>query len=126
MRKLFISLLACLVSGIAGGIVAQRLAVLLGAGEEFILVFAATGLIFLLAAIAFFAAQFFGPRGIDRTAIFLSLALAGILAVVLALAYRQATPPSLTREDLTIIGSVASSGVMLILAHWLVVRLLQR
>lgn len=126
MRKIFVSLLAYLVSGIAGGIVAQQIAVRSEAGQEFILVFFVVALLSVTAAVAFFAAQFFGPRGIDRTALFFSLVLAALLAVVSAWAYRQATPHSLAHGDLMILGSLALSGAVLIATHWLVVRLLHR
>ena len=50
MRKFFTSLLAFIISGFAGGLVAQELAVITNAQEEYILVFMASVLVTIVAS----------------------------------------------------------------------------
>ena len=54
MRAVLTSLLACIASGLAGGIISQQLAVWTDAGEEFIAVFFLDVLVVLVATPAFF------------------------------------------------------------------------
>ncbi|TGV28953.1 hypothetical protein EN811_30390, partial [bacterium M00.F.Ca.ET.168.01.1.1] len=68
MRKFFTSLFAFILSGLAGALVVQELAVLTGATEEYMLVFAAAVMILIVVTIAFFLVQFRAEpvRAVDR------------------------------------------------------------
>lgn len=60
MRNFFTSLFAFILSGLAGVLVVQELAVITGATEECILVFAATVMIVVVVTVGFFLVQFRG------------------------------------------------------------------
>ena len=122
MRALLTSLLACIASGLAGGIVSQQLAVWSNAGEEFIAVFFLDVLVVLVATLAFFVSQFLGPRAVSLSALGLVALFAVFLAALWAFSVRQAGPPTSLRADAVLIGSTGLSGLVILVAHWLVVR----
>ena len=87
MRIFFTSLIAFFLSGFAGGLVAQALAVWTGATEEYILVFAAIALVVAIVTFVFFIAQFFGnaTNAVNRAAVALlilfAIALIGLVGL---------------------------------------------
>ncbi|TGP26772.1 MULTISPECIES: hypothetical protein [unclassified Mesorhizobium] len=124
MRKFFTSLFAFILSGLAGALVVQELAVLTGATEEYILVFAATVMIIIVVTIAFFLVQFRAEpvRAVDRMLWWL-LAIFGILLIALA-GWTFSVPAEnrATASDLSIVAGLILPGVVAIIVQWLFVR----
>ncbi|TIT76089.1 MAG: hypothetical protein E5W56_15475, partial [Mesorhizobium sp.] len=114
MRKFFTSLFAFILSGLAGALVVQELAVLTGATEEYILVFAATVMIIIVVTIAFFLVQFRAEpvRAVDRMLWWL-LAIFGILLIALA-GWTFSVPAEnrATASDLSIVAGLILPGVV--------------
>ncbi|MDX8464323.1 hypothetical protein RFM26_01295 [Mesorhizobium sp. VK23B] len=124
MRKFFTSLFAFILSGLAGGLVVQELAVLTGATEEYILVFAATVMIIIVVTIAFFLVQFRSEpvAAVDRMLRWL-LAIFGVLLIALA-GWTFSVPAEnrATASDLSIVAGLILPGVVAIIVQWLFVR----
>jgi len=124
VRKFFTSLFAFLLSGLAGGLVVQELAVLAGATEEYILVFAATVMIIIVVTIGFFLVQFRAEpvRAVDRMFRWL-LAIFAIIVVALA-GWTFSVPAEnrATASDLSIVAGLILPGVVAIIVQWLFVR----
>ncbi|TIO52625.1 MAG: hypothetical protein E5X80_06545 [Mesorhizobium sp.] len=124
MRKFFTSLFAFILSGLAGGLVVQELAVLTDATEEYILVFAATLMILIVVMIAFFLVQFRAEpvRAVDRMFGWL-LAIFAIILVALA-GWTFSVPPEnrATASDLSIVAGLILPSVAAITVQWLFVR----
>jgi len=124
VRKFFTSLFALILSGLAGGLVAQQLAVMTGATEEYIVVFAATVLVVIAVTIAFFAVQFFAEpvRAVDRT-LWWPLAMFGLALLALA-GWTFSVPAEnrATASDLSIVAGLILPGVATIIVQWLFVR----
>jgi uncharacterized membrane protein len=124
VRKFFTSLFAFLLSGLAGGLVVQELAVLTDATEEYILVFAATVMIIIVVTIGFFLVQFRAEpvRAVDRMFRWL-LAIFAIIVVALA-GWTFSVPAEnrATASDLSIVAGLILPGVVAIIVQWLFVR----
>ncbi|MDX8517783.1 hypothetical protein [Mesorhizobium dulcispinae] len=124
MRKFFTSLFAFILSGLAGGLVVQELAVLTGATEEYILVFAATVMIIIVVTVAFFLVQFRAEpvRAVDRMLWWL-LAIFGALLIALA-GWTFSVPAEnrATASDLSIVAGLILPGIVAIIVQWLFVR----
>ncbi|MDX8496860.1 hypothetical protein RFM99_00355 [Mesorhizobium sp. VK4C] len=124
MRKFFTSLFAFVLSGLAGALVVQELAVLTGATEEYILVFAATVMIIIVVTIAFFLVQFRAEpvRAVDRMLWWL-LAIFAIMLIALA-GWTFSVPAEnrATASDLSIVAGLILPGVLAIIVQWLFVR----
>ena len=124
MRKVLTSLFAFILSGLAGGLVVQQLAVLTGATEEYILVFAATALIIFVVTIIFFLVQFRTEplRAVDRMLWWL-LAMFGLTLLALA-GWTFSVPAEnrATASDLSIVAGLILPGVVTIIVQWLFVR----
>ncbi|AZO08163.1 MULTISPECIES: hypothetical protein [unclassified Mesorhizobium] len=124
MRTFFTSLFAFILSGLAGGLVVQELAVLTGATEEYILVFAATVMIVIVVTIGFFLVQFRAEplRAVDRMFWWL-LAIFGI--VLFALAGWMFSVPAENRaiaSDVSIVAGLILPGIVAVIVQWLFVR----
>lgn len=122
MRTVLTSLLALVASGLAGGIVSQQLAVWSNAGEEFIAVFFLDMLVVLGATLALFVAQFFSPRAVSLTAAGLAVLILILLGALWVWAASQSGSPASFRTDTVLFGSTALSALVIVVAHWLVVR----
>jgi len=124
VRKVLTSLFAFILSGLAGGLVVQQLAVLTGATEEYILVFAATALIIFVVTIIFFLVQFRAEplRAVDRMLWWL-LAMFGLTLLALA-GWTFSVPAEnrATASDLSIVAGLILPGVVTIIVQWLFVR----
>ena len=124
MRIAFTSLFAFILSGLAGGLVVEQLAVLSGATEEYIVVFAATVMIVILVTIAFFLVQFRAEpvRAVDRLMWGL-LAIFGVVLIALA-GWTFSVPAAnrATASDLSIVTGLILPGVVAIIVQWLFVR----
>ena len=124
MRALLLTLVAFFLSLLAGGMVAQQLAVLTGAGEEYILVFIAVVLLAIVFALVFLVAVLAGgPAGV-ATAGKWSLAVFAVLLVALLGFEFWAVGGDLAklRADLPIIGGLVLPGIVIIGVDWLFLR----
>ncbi|PBC04701.1 hypothetical protein [Mesorhizobium sp. WSM3860] len=124
MRKFFTSLFAFILSGLAGVLVVQELAVITGATEEYILVFAATVMIVIVVTVAFFLVQFRAEpvRAVDRM---LRWLLATPAIIVIALAGWTFSVPAENRAtagNLSIVAGLIPPGAAAIIVQWLFVR----
>lgn len=102
--------------------VAQVLAVWTGATEEYILVFAATFLIAIVATIPFFVAQFFGARAINWTGICLLVVFAIALLALVGWTFSVPAAQRATASDMKIIVGLLLPGLAIIIVQWLIVR----
>ena len=112
-------------SFLAGGIVAQQLAVATGATEEYILVFIAVVLLALVFALVFFIAQFArnARRAVDATAKWSLAIFALLLVVLLGFEYwAVGSDMDKMKADLPIVAGLFLPGVAIILVDWLFVR----
>jgi hypothetical protein len=124
VRKFFTSLFAFLLSGLASGLVVLELAVLGGATEEYIVVFAATVMIVIVVTIGFFLVQFRAEpvRMVDRMFRWLLAIFAIILVALLGRTFWVPAENRATPGDLSIVAGLILPGVVAIVVQWLVVR----
>ena len=124
MRKFFTSLFAFILSGFAGGLVVQQLAVLTGATEEYILVFAATAMILIVVTIGFLLVQFRAEpiRAVDRMFWWLLAVFAIILVALASWTFSVPAENRATASDLSIVAGLVLPGVVAIVVQWLFVR----
>ncbi|CCV13612.1 hypothetical protein [Mesorhizobium sp. STM 4661] len=123
MRKFFTSLFAFILSGLAGGLVAQQLAVATGAQEEYILVFMASVLVTVILTVVFFIAQFMSnpQRAINRMTL---IAVAFFVLVGVGLiAWTFSQPPGKSQwsGDLPVVAGLVLPGIATALVQWLFV-----
>lgn len=124
MRKVFASLLAFFASFVAGGLVAQALAVWTGAGEEYIAVFFLIAPVAIVAALFLFVAQFFAnaSKAVDRAAIGLLAICALAFAGLIAWTFMQPPAQRDLGGDLRMIAGLVVPGLAIIGVQWLIVR----
>jgi len=124
VRKFFTSLFAFLLSGLAGGLVVQELAVLTGATEEYILVFAATVMIIIVVTTGFFLVQFRAEpvRAVDRMFRWLLAIFALIVVALAGWTFSVPAENRATASDLSIVAGLILPGVVAIIVQWLFVR----
>ncbi|MEQ1955546.1 hypothetical protein [Mesorhizobium sp. CN2-181] len=125
MRAVLILLTAFFLSLLAGGIIAQWLAVATGAGEEYILVLVAVPLLAIIFAVVFLSAQLVGDSisSIDRAGRWLLAMLAVLTAALLAFeVWAVAGEVAKLRADLPIIAGLVLPGLAMVLVDWLFLR----
>jgi hypothetical protein len=123
MRAVFTLFAAFIASLFAGGAAAVQIAIMTGAREEFVLVFAMILFIAMMAAAAFAVAQFRSdPRtwtsGVGRWLSLLVIAIAAGLAVF---SVSAAGSVEGARRDLPIIAGVVGPSLVVVLVQWLIV-----
>jgi hypothetical protein len=124
VRIVFTSLFAFIISGFAGGLVAQLLAVATDAQEEYILVFMASALVTIVVTIVFFIAQFFS----NASTIINWLAVCAIVLFVLiglgliGWTFSQPVGKRQWGGDLPIVAGLVLPSLATVLVHWLFVR----
>ncbi|RWC34200.1 MAG: hypothetical protein EOS27_00795 [Mesorhizobium sp.] len=124
MRIAFTSLFAFILSGFAGGLVAQLLAVATHAQEEYILVFMASALVTICVTIVFFIAQLSS----NASAIINWLALCAIVLFALiglgliGWTFSQPVDKRQWGGDLPIVAGMVLPNLATVLVHWLFVR----
>ncbi|PBB42909.1 hypothetical protein CK222_13445 [Mesorhizobium sp. WSM3866] len=124
MRNFFTSLFAFILSGLADVLVVQELAVITGATEECILVFAATVIIVVVVTVAFFLVQFRGKpvRALDGMLwLLLALFCLGLLALV-GWTFSVPAESRATANDLSIVAGLILPGAAAIIVQWRFVR----
>ncbi|RWN95749.1 MAG: hypothetical protein EOS05_13330 [Mesorhizobium sp.] len=124
MRIFFTSLMAFFLSGLAGGLVAQQLAVATHAQEEYILVFMTSVLVTIATTIMFFIAQLFA----NAPTIINWLGLCAIVLFVLiglgliCWTFSQPVDKRQWGGDLPIVAGLVLPNLATVLVHWLFVR----
>ena len=123
MRKVFTSLFAFILSGFAGGMVAQQLAVITDAQEEYILVFLLSALVTVVVTLVFFVAQFMTDAlaTVNRTGKWLLIVFTALFAVLIAIILTEKGPAEV-RGDMPIVVGLGLPSLVTILVHWLFVR----
>lgn len=123
MRIFFTSLMAFFLSGFAGGMIAQWLAVATNAADEFILVFMASAMVTIGVTVAFFVAQLFAgtARAVNRTAFATLVLFAITLVMLIGWSYAAAGRGEITSRDLPVIAGLILPGLATIVVHWLIV-----
>ena len=125
MRPIVTSALAFFLSFLAGGFVAQFLAVSTGAQEEYILVFFATVLVAVVVTIPFFIAQYRPePLGaVGSVAKWLAVLFIVLLIVLGVWSYIGADgDPQKYQKDWPIIAGLVLPGLSIIFVQWLFTR----
>jgi hypothetical protein len=124
MRSVLTSLLALLVAGFTGEIVVVALAIWTSATEEYALVFVATALIAITAAIAFLVAQLLGEpaAAVNRVAVWMLVLLALMLIGLVAWTLSVPTAQRAWDSDSKIIAGLLLPGLVVVLVQWLIVR----
>lgn len=124
MRALLNTLVAFFLSLLAGGMVAQQLAVLTNAGEEYILVFVAVVIFALVFAATFLIAQLAGgPPAVGTAARWLLVAFAVLIVALLGFEFwAVAGDVAKLGADLPIIGGLVLPGLAMIVIDWLFIR----
>ncbi|MER9233602.1 hypothetical protein NKI56_16110 [Mesorhizobium sp. M0622] len=124
MRKFFTSLFAFFLSGLAGGLVAQQLAVITDAQEEYILVFMTSVLVTVILTAVFFIAQFMpNPQKAINLTMFVAVGFFLLVGVGL-IGWTFSQPPGKRQwsGDLPIVASLVLPGIATVLVQWLFVR----
>ncbi|MBX3531087.1 MAG: hypothetical protein KF849_10800 [Rhizobiaceae bacterium] len=124
MRTLLTSIVALLLSSLAGSAVVQALAVTTNATEEFIVAFAFVPVAAVVLTFIFFVAQLAGPRPtIDRVARWIAVLLLAATLVLFGFEYwADAGNLDLVRRALPLLGALALSAWTVLVVHWLFVR----
>lgn len=123
MRIFFTSLLAFILSGMAGGLVAQWLAVATGAQEEYILAFMASMLVTFIVSFVFFVAQFMtDPVGaVAATGKWTLIVFAVLIALLVGLILYTDSSAAVVKRDMPMVAGLALPGLVTIVVQWLFV-----
>ncbi|MBZ9684415.1 MULTISPECIES: hypothetical protein [unclassified Mesorhizobium] len=121
MRIFFTSLFAFLISGLAGGLIAQWLAVATGAEEEYIIVFMFSVLVTFVATFIFFVAQLTNDpvAAVARAGKWTLIAFVALLVLLVALILYS---DSSAAKDIPMVAGLGLPGLVTIVIHWLFVR----
>jgi len=123
VRKFFTSLFAFFLSGIAGGLVAQWLAVATNADEEYILVFLLSALVTVVVTLVFFVAQFMTDplSAVGKTGKWLLIIFAVLFLLLIAVILTEAGPAEVT-DDMPIVVGLGMPSLVTVVVQWLFVR----
>lgn len=124
MRVFLTSLMAFVISGLAGGMIAQVIAERTNAGEEFILAFMASALVTLVTTGLFFIAQLFSDQARAVSVVGRVLAVIMLLigvALLLLTVWGGGLHVPTDKESWFLIGLVLP-GLVTVLVHWWFVR----
>ena len=124
MRKFVTSLFALILSGLAGGLVAQELAVITNAQEEYILVFMASVLVTFIVTFVFFVAQLMTDpvAAVARTGKWSLIVFAVLIALLVALILRADSSAAVVSKDIPMVAGRGLPGLVTIVVQWLFVR----
>ncbi|TGQ64647.1 hypothetical protein EN829_028445 [Mesorhizobium sp. M00.F.Ca.ET.186.01.1.1] len=124
MRKFFTSLFAFMLSGFAGGLVAQELAVATGAQEEYIIVFMFSVLATCIVTFVFFVAQFQNDpvAAVAKTGKWLLIVFVVLLTLLVALILYTDSSAAVVKKDIPLVVGLALPGLVTIVLQWLFVR----
>lgn len=124
MRKFFTSLFAFIISGFAGGLVAQQLAVITDAQEEYIIVFMFSVLVTFVVTFVFFVAQLMNDpvAAVAQTGKWTLIVFVVLLALFVALILYSDSSAAVVRKDMPMVAGLGLPGLVIIILHWLFVR----
>ncbi|WP_027061638.1 hypothetical protein [Mesorhizobium loti] len=124
MRKFFTSLFAFIISGFVGGLVAQQLAVITDAQEEYIIVFMFSVLVTFVVTFVFFVAQLMNDpvAAVARTGKWTLIVFVVLLALFVALILYSDSSAAVVRKDMPMVAGLGLPGLVTIIVHWLFVR----
>ena len=124
MRTFFTSLVAFILSGLAGGLVAQWLAIATGGEEEYILVFMFSVLVTFMVTFVFFVAQFMTDpvAAVAMTGRWLLIVFVVLLALLVALILYADSSAAVVKKDIPMVAGLGLPGLVTIILHWLFVR----
>ncbi|UVK52941.1 hypothetical protein DBIPINDM_006385 [Mesorhizobium sp. AR02] len=124
MRTFFTSLFAFILSGLAGGLVAQQLAVATGAEEEYIIVFMFSVLVTFVVTFVFFVAQLMNDplAAVARTGKWTLIVFVVLLVLFVALILYSDSSAAVVRKDMPMVAGLGLPGLVTIIVHWLFVR----
>ena len=124
MRTFFTSLVAFILSGLAGGLVVQWLAIATGAEEEYILVFMFAALVTCIVTFIFFVAQFTTDpvAAVAMTGKWLLIVFVVLLALLVALILYADSSAAVVKKDIPMVAGLGLPGLVTIILHWLFVR----
>ena len=124
MRTFFTSLVAFILSGLAGGLVVQWLAIATGAEEEYILVFMFSVLVTCIVTFIFFVAQFMTDpvAAVAMTGKWLLIVFVVLLALLVALILYADSSAAVVKKDIPMVAGLGLPGLVTIILHWLFVR----
>ena len=124
MRKFFTSLFAFIISGFVGGLVAQQLAVITDAQEEYIIVFMFSVLVTFVVTFVFFVAQLMNDpvAAVARTGKWTLIVFVVLLALFVALILYSDSSTAVVRKDMPMVAGLGLPGLVTIIIHWLFVR----
>ncbi|TPM41894.1 hypothetical protein [Mesorhizobium sp. B2-3-4] len=124
MRKFFTSLFAFVLTGFAGGLVAQWLAVAADAQEEYILVFMASMLVTFVVTFVFFVAQFMNDplAAVATSGKWLLIVFLVLIALLIALILYTDSSAAVVKKDMPLVIGLALPGLVTIITQWLFVR----
>ncbi|SFP54497.1 hypothetical protein SAMN03159463_04407 [Mesorhizobium sp. NFR06] len=124
MRKFFTSLFAFILSGFAGGLVAEELAVATGAEEEYIVVFMVSVLVTLVVTVVFFMAQFMADpaMAVAKAAKWSLIVFAVLLTLVVGAVLYTDASTQVIKRDVPMVAGLLLPGIVTIVVQWLFVR----
>ncbi|QKD03912.1 hypothetical protein [Mesorhizobium loti] len=124
MRTFFTSLFAFIISGFVGGLIAQQLAVITDAQEEYIIVFMFSVLVTFVVTFVFFVAQLMnGPvAAVARTGKWTLIVFVVLLVLFVALILYSDSSAAVVRKDMPMVAGLGLPGLVTIIVHWLFVR----
>lgn len=124
MRTFFTSLFAFILSGFAGGLVAQQLAVATGAEEEYIIVFMFSVLVTFVVTFVFFVAQLMNDpvAAVARTGKWTLIVFVVLLVLFVALILYSDSSAAVVKKDMPMVAGLGLPGLVTIIVHWLFVR----
>ena len=124
MRKFFTSLFAFIISGFVGGLVAQQLAVITDAQEEYIIVFMFSVLVMFVVTLVFFVAQLMNDpvAAVARTGKWTLIVFVVLLALFVVLILYSDSSTAVVRKDMPMVAGLGLPGLVTIIIHWLFVR----
>jgi len=124
VQAFFTSLFAFIISGFAGGLVAQWLAVATNAQEEYIVAFMVSMLVTFVVTFIFFVAQMMsdpvaavGTAGKWTLIVFLVL-----LVLLVALTLYSDSSAAVIRRDMPFLAGLGLPGLVTIIVQWFFVR----
>ena len=124
MRKFFTSLFAFIISGFVGGLIAQQLAVITDAQEEYIIVFMFSVLVTFVVTFVFFVAQLMNDpvAAVARTGKWTLIVFVVLLALFVVLILYSDSSTAVVRKDMPMVAGLGLPGLVTIIIHWLFVR----
>lgn len=124
MRTFFTSLFAFIISGFVGGLVAQELAVVTGAEEEYVIVFMFSVLVTFVVTFVFFVAQLMNDpvAAVARAGKWTLIVFVVLLALLAALILYSDSSVAVVRKDVPMVAGLGLPGLVTIIVHWLFVR----